>query len=841
MSAAVTLDDLFLSYAWGKDGVRRPLARYIVAFLRANGYTVWFDEDHMSSSSAAQGGTDSAMATAIDASSAVVILLSPDYATSANCRKESDHADVTKKPTFFVNVEPGWVPSAYNTSDPTASAAFGWLCLRVGKALWADGRGGEAAWGAPGGGGGTLLSALRKLKARKANASGDAGEPASPLTPPSPAPTARTALRIPWAELHFERDEDGAPVVLGQGSFGSVVAATYSFARVAVKQLPAGRTLPASVVADFEAEAALQARLAHDHVVRVHGFAVSEAARPKYGVVMARLHEPLQEVLLRSAGGGGAPPPLAWRLSAVHQVAAGLAHLHARRVAHGDLKPANVMLTSPETGSLLQLTDFGLAREVGTGGSLRGTMGGGAARGTVPWMAPELLRAPEPGQPPARPSFRTDVYAWGVLAWQLLALAPEPYPGFSEQQVADAVKSMQRPDLAALPAGLPGALRSLISHCWDADPGARPRSGGDVLEALLEACPDAARVVPLPASGVDAAPAAPAPMAWRSGALVLPECPICAETQQPGVALGCGDAAHTVCLPCALQHIRAELGNAGSTMVHCPLCAPRDAPVAEAAAMEAHAWATAQGQKSGDLRPLSLQDLGRFAAMERSREEAAARAREEATLPAGMFKPCPNAACRVPIQHARGHHCHHISPGTGCTRCGTHFCYRCLRIYLPGESRTRCPTGCPLFCNETCDCPDCVDCKPGRPCEACDNFGVRGELSGRCWTCQPEKRPRPAAAAAAPPPAAAPAPPPPQPQTAAAPARQPAPPVAQRPPPPSAAVAGKHPHPLTPFTHGGHCNVCHARPGAFMGCRLGRVAGGGSGCDYDECVFRVSA
>jgi hypothetical protein len=133
--------------------------------------------------------------------------------------------------------------------------------------------------------------------------------PASPRSPPPAPPPA--ALRIPWSELQFERDDDGAPLVLGQGSFGSVVAATYSFARVAVKQLPAGRALPPSLVADFEAEAALQARLAHDHVVRVHGFAVSEAARPKYGVVMARLHEPLQEVLMRGSGGGGGggPPP----------------------------------------------------------------------------------------------------------------------------------------------------------------------------------------------------------------------------------------------------------------------------------------------------------------------------------------------------------------------------------------------------------------------------------------------------------------------------------------------------------------------------------------------------
>ena len=116
------------------------------------------------------------------------------------------------------------------------------------------------------------------------------------------------SLRIPWSDLEFERDDDNAPLVLGAGSFGSVLAATYAFAHVAVKQLAPGRALPPAAVAEMEAEAALQARLSHEHVVRVYGFAVSDAARPKYGLVMARLHEPLQDMLVRSAPGGGALP-----------------------------------------------------------------------------------------------------------------------------------------------------------------------------------------------------------------------------------------------------------------------------------------------------------------------------------------------------------------------------------------------------------------------------------------------------------------------------------------------------------------------------------------------------
>jgi serine/threonine protein kinase len=97
-----------------------------------------------------------------------------------------------------------------------------------------------------------------------------------------------------------------------------------------------------------------------------------------------------------------------------------------------------------------QLTDFGFSRVSAAGSGGGSVMDGGAlaGRGTVRWMAPELLRAPAPDAPPARPSFRTDVYAWAVLAWQLLALAPAPYPGLTEQQAMSAAKDQ----FAAIPA-----------------------------------------------------------------------------------------------------------------------------------------------------------------------------------------------------------------------------------------------------------------------------------------------------------------------------------------------------------------------------------------------------
>ena len=164
------------------------------------------------------------------------------------------------------------------------------------------------------------------------------------------------------------------------------------------------------------------------------------------------------------------------------------------------------MLTSPRTGCVLQLTDFGLAREGGgtLGQTLGQTLGGGGTaggpRGTVAWMAPELLAAPAPGARPARASYRTDVYAWAVMAWQVLAASPQSYPGLNDMQVNNAVLAGRRPDIGSLPAGLPPALLALLASCWAAAPGDRPRSGGELLEALREAAPTPARRPSRPSS-----------------------------------------------------------------------------------------------------------------------------------------------------------------------------------------------------------------------------------------------------------------------------------------------------------------------------------------------------
>ena len=140
------------------------------------------------------------------------------------------------------------------------------------------------------------------------------------------------ARTISWAEL-----TDPGPE-LGRGAFGAVRRYRYHGTAVAVKELLGlGNVLrdsPGEVYA-FLREAALQCALRHDHVISVFGVAV-DAAMHRYGLVM-QLAEGSLEARLSSL----APRK---RLEFAHQIAAGLAYMHANSIVHADIKPANVLM-----------------------------------------------------------------------------------------------------------------------------------------------------------------------------------------------------------------------------------------------------------------------------------------------------------------------------------------------------------------------------------------------------------------------------------------------------------------------------------------------------------------
>jgi serine/threonine-protein kinase len=148
-----------------------------------------------------------------------------------------------------------------------------------------------------------------------------------------------------------------------------------------------------------------------------------------------------------------------------------LAAAHAAGLVHRDIKPENVLLSDD---GRVKVADFGLARAVESSNLTQTT---GVLIGTVAYLAPEQV---ETGTADAR----TDVYATGVLLWELLTGTP-PYSGETPMSVAFKHVHEDMPAPSTAVAGIPPALDDLVVRATRRDPAARPLDGGAFLAALL--------------------------------------------------------------------------------------------------------------------------------------------------------------------------------------------------------------------------------------------------------------------------------------------------------------------------------------------------------------------
>jgi len=220
---------------------------------------------------------------------------------------------------------------------------------------------------------------------------------------------------------------------------------------VALKLLRADATC--SSVERFRREARVAARLRHPHIMDVFE-AGEEDGRPFFTMPLVQ---------------GG---PLAWAIHASPLDARGTARLlervaravhfaHERGVVHRDLKPTNVLLREDGTPVV---TDFGIAHDDEGGPSLTQT---GELLGTPMYMAPEQIA----GRARAADA-RTDVYALGVLLYEMLARRP-PFSGRSFVELsAQVLNDDPEPPSAIDPLVDPG-LERICLKCLRKDPGGR--------------------------------------------------------------------------------------------------------------------------------------------------------------------------------------------------------------------------------------------------------------------------------------------------------------------------------------------------------------------------------
>ena len=180
------------------------------------------------------------------------------------------------------------------------------------------------------------------------------------------------------------------------------------------------------------------------------------------------------------------PKALAW---IVARLAEALDYAHGQGVAHGDLKPSNVLLTAEGTPMLF---DFNLA--VDWHGSSPGDSTTDLG-GTLAYMAPERLAAIADGgrgrPPKASDLHRADLYAMGLLLLEsLTGRAPEVDRGRASgpRELAGTLAGRRRtlPDSLRGPgnSAVPPALRSILGRCLAPDPADRYARGGELAEDL---------------------------------------------------------------------------------------------------------------------------------------------------------------------------------------------------------------------------------------------------------------------------------------------------------------------------------------------------------------------
>lgn len=230
----------------------------------------------------------------------------------------------------------------------------------------------------------------------------------------------------------------------------------------------------------FEREIRLLARLQEPHIVPLLAAGVTAAGLPYYTMPFVR-GESLRDMLARPGA-----LPLRNRLAILDDVARALAFAHGEGVVHRDIKPENVLLSF---GTAV-VADFGIAKAVAdscqappageSAGSDLALTFPGISIGTPGYMAPEQVVA-DPAV-----DHRVDLYAWGVIAYEMIA-GRHPFATHNTRHALMTAHLTEYPrPIELLAPEVPPLLAAVVMQCLEKDPRNRPQSASELFPALGE-------------------------------------------------------------------------------------------------------------------------------------------------------------------------------------------------------------------------------------------------------------------------------------------------------------------------------------------------------------------
>ena len=250
---------------------------------------------------------------------------------------------------------------------------------------------------------------------------------------------------------------------------------------IVVKVLPPELTFAFSA-ARFDREIKLAAALQEPHILPVLSSGQTAGGYPYYTMPFVR-GQSLRDRIRKGA------VPLDECISILRDVASALAYAHRQGIVHRDIKPENILLSE---GTAV-VTDFGIAKAVqaarkealprvvrdGRRETAANITQPGDNVGTPAYMAPEQAASdPNTDQ-------RADIYAWGVVAYELLA-GRHPFGAHisSPQSLLAAQMSDTPRPLTTTGSKVPRALSDLVMACLSKQKSMRPASGAELLAAL---------------------------------------------------------------------------------------------------------------------------------------------------------------------------------------------------------------------------------------------------------------------------------------------------------------------------------------------------------------------
>lgn len=165
--------------------------------------------------------------------------------------------------------------------------------------------------------------------------------------------------------------------------------------------------------------------------------------------------------------------PIADALQILREVAEALAHAHMEGIVHRDVKPENVLFSAGH----VQVADFGIARIVGEADRAAALTATGVVIGSPQYMAPEQAT----GDP--KMDHRADLYAFGALAYEMLAGAP-PFVASSARELTAMHLNQEAVPLAKRRPSVSAALEELVMRCLRKRPADRWQSARELIAKL---------------------------------------------------------------------------------------------------------------------------------------------------------------------------------------------------------------------------------------------------------------------------------------------------------------------------------------------------------------------